>query len=40
MPHPTGYGDTTVTYIRTVKIPSHTYTKYISTCTNQSTEAQ
>ena len=27
-PHPTGYGDTTATYIFKAKITSHTYTKH------------
>ena len=40
MPRPTGYGDTTATYIRKVKIHSHMYSKYISTDRNQSTKAQ
>ena len=39
-PHPTGYGDTTATYIRRVKIPSHTYVKHNNTVRNQRIEAQ
>ena len=29
MPHPTGYGDATVTYILRVKISSYTYAKQV-----------